>query len=39
MSSCGDKSYLETMGLTLFDGIKDTQLCDVLLVNTSLHVF
>lgn len=39
MSSCGDKSYFETMGLTLFDGIKDTQLCDVVLVNTSLHVF
>ena len=38
MSSCGDKSYIETMGLTLFDGIKDT-LCDVVLVNTSLHVF
>ena len=39
ISSCGDKSYLETIGLTLFDGILDTQLCDVVLLDTSSHVF
>lgn len=39
ISSCGDKSYLETMELTLFDGRLDTQLCDVVLLNTSSHVF
>ena len=39
VSSCGDKSYLETMELTLFDGMLDTQLCDVVLLNTSSHVF
>ena len=38
ISSCGDKSYLETMELTLFDGMLDTQLCDVVLLNTSSYV-
>ena len=39
ISSCGDKSYLETIELTLFDGMLDTQLCDLVLLNTSSHVF
>lgn len=39
ISSCGDKSYLETMERTLFDGILDTQLCDVVPLDTSSHVF